>query len=403
MQKQVDGRIAVLAWGMCVLALALIFVSLVLTLLGTSRIVGLDFPLVGVSGALVGGLVASRKPRNPVGWFFLAGACIGGLQALAGTYAVYGLIVDPGSVPFASFSAWLTKTLQIIGPIFGFVLVPLYFPTGRPPTPRWRVITWITLGVLPLATALMAFSPGETVYNTGIPNPLAVEALQPVNEALRPFVFASYIGLMLAAAASLVVRLVRSRGGERKQIEWFVFAAALVPLWFLVNSPVEQASPVLFRVLDALIIAGVPVAAGIAILRYRLYDIDRIINRTIVYAALTAVLVAVYFGAIVLSQQVLIFLTGQRSTLAVVVSTLVIAALFNPMRRRTQSFVDRRFYRSKYDARKTLETFSTKLREETDLGALNDELIWVVRETVKPAHISLWLRPEDAPEEAPQG
>jgi len=264
------------------------------------------------------------------------------------------------------------------------------------------VITWITLGVLPLATALMAFSPGETVYSTGIPNPLAVEALQPVNEALRPFVFASYIGLMLAAAASLVVRLVRSRGGERKQIEWFVFAAALVPLWFLVNSPVEQASPVLFRVLDALIIAGVPVAAGIAILRYRLYDIDRIINRTIVYAALTAVLVAVYFGAIVLSQQVLIFLTGQRSTIAVVVSTLVIAALFNPMRRRTQSFVDRRFYRSKYDARKTLETFSTKLREETDLGALNDELIWVVRETVKPAHISLWLRPEDAPEEAPQ-
>ena len=401
-QKRAGGRVAVLAWDICVLALALILVTLALALLGASRVIGLNFPLVGVSGALVGGLVASRKPHNPVGWFFLAGACIGGLQALAGTYAVYGLIVDPGSVPFASLSAWFAKTFQIVGPIFGFVLVPLYFPNGRPPTPRWRVITWITLGMLPLATSLTAFSPGEAVYSTGIRNPLAVEALGPVNEALRPFVFALYIGLMVAAAASLVVRLVRSRGEERQQIEWFVFAAALVPLWFLVNAPVEQASPVLFGVLDALIIAGVPVAAGIAILRYRLYDIDRIINRTIVYAALTAVLVALYFGAIVLSQQVLIFLTGQRSTLAVVASTLVIAALFNPLRRRTQSFVDRRFYRSKYDARKTLESFSARLRDETDLGALNDELLWVVRETVQPAHVSLWLRPETAPEEAGQ-
>jgi hypothetical protein len=156
-------------------------------------------------------------------------------------------------------------------------------------------------------------------------------------------------------------------------------------------------------VLDALIISGVPVAVGIAILRYRLYDIDRIINRTLVYAALTAVLVALYFGAIVLSQQVLIFLTGQRSTLAVVASTLVIAALFNPLRRRTQFFVDRRFYRRRYDARKTLGSFSARLREETDLGALNDELLWVVTETVQPAHVSLWLRPEAAPEEAGRG
>jgi hypothetical protein len=311
---------------MCVFALVLISASLVLALLGTARVIGLDFPLVGVSGALVGGLVASRKPRNPVGWFFLAGACTGGLQSLAGTYAVYGLIVDPGSVPLASLSAWLARTFQIVGPIFGFVLLPLYFPNGRPPTPRWGLITWITLGMLPAAILLTAFSPGEAVYGTSIPNPMAVEALRPVNEALRPYVFALYIGLMVAAAVSLVVRLVRSRGVERKQIEWFVFAASLVPLWFVFNAPVEQASPVLFRVLDALIISGVPVAAGIAILCYRLYDIDRIINRTIVYAALTAVLVALYFGAIVLSQQVFVLLAGQRSTLAVVASTLVIAA-----------------------------------------------------------------------------
>jgi hypothetical protein len=396
-EKQAAGssrRTALLAWTLCVLALVMIFASLALTLLGASRVIGLNFPLVGVSGALVGGLVASRKPHNPVGWFFLAGACIGGLQSLAGTYAVYGLIVDPVSVPFTSLSAWLARSFQIVGPIFGFVLVPLYFPNGRPPTPRWRVITWATLVMLPLATALTAFSPGETVYGTGIPNPLAVEALRPVNEALRPIIFVFYIGLMVAAAASLVVRLVRSRGMERKQIEWFVFAAALVPSWFLINRPVEQASPVLFGVLDALIIAGVPVAAGIAILRYRLYDIDRVINRTLVYGSLTVMLALVYLGSVVGLQAALRVLSGQESTLAVVASTLVIAALFNPLRRRVQGFVDRRFYRRKYDAAKTLEVFNARLREETDLDALSGDLLGVASRTVQPEHVSLWLRAE---------
>jgi len=210
-------------------------------------------------------------------------------------------------------------------------------------------------------------------------------------------VFLLYIGLMFAAAASLMVRLVRSDGEERQQIKWFIFAAAFVPVRFVLNTPVEQASPVLFSVLDALVVSGVPVAAGIAILRHRLYDIDRIINRTIVYAPLTVALLALYFVAIVVSQQVLVLLIGQQSTLAVVASTLVIAALFNPLRRRTQSFVDRHFYRRKDDARNSLESFSTTLRDETDLEALNDELLWVVRETVQPAHVYLWLRPDANP------
>jgi hypothetical protein len=161
---------------------------------------------------------------------------------------------------------------------------------------------------------------------------------------------------------------------------------------------VERTAPVLFTVLDSLIISGVPVAAGIAILKYRLYDIDRIINRTIVYASVTATLLALYFIAIVASQRVFVAVTGRISTLAVVASTLVIAALFNALRVRIQAFVDRRFYRRRYDAGKTLEAFAGRLQEEADLGTLNDELVWVVRETMQPEHVSLWLRRGTAPE-----
>lgn len=397
------GRAALLAWGTCALTLVLISASLAFAFLGTADVVGLNLPLVGVSGALVGGLVASRRPENPVGWFFLAGSLIGALQALAGAYAIYGLLVDPGSLPLAGMAAWFSKATQLVGPVFGFVLLPLYFPNGRPPSPFWRLVAWSALCLLPVATLISAFSPGEAVYSTGIENPLAIEAMRPLSDTLKPFIFVVYIGLMFAAAASLVVRLLRSKGEERQQIKWFVFAVSFVPVWFLVNAPVERAVPTLFQIVDALIIAGVPVAAGIAVLRYRLYDIDRIINRTIVYASLTTALVALYLVAIFVSQWVLIILTGQESTLAVVASTLVIAALFSPLRDRTQSFVDRRFYRRRYDAGKTLEAFAGKLRDETDLGTLNDELVWVVRETMQPEHVSLWLRPDPDPMDERQG
>jgi hypothetical protein len=207
----------------------------------------------------------------------------------------------------------------------------------------------------------------------------------------------------IARAVSLVVRFRRSRGDERQQIKWFVFAGgifcaafAVAPvLWTLPLSPgTEWIWPALFL----LSFGTIPVATGIAILRYRLYEIDIIINRTLVYGALTATLVAVYFGGVATTQAVFRALTGQEQQpqLAVVVSTLVIAALFNPLRRRIQGFIDRRFYRSKYDARKTLEAFSAKLREEPDLEALNADLVRVVRETMQPAHVSLWLRPEVA-------
>jgi hypothetical protein len=207
-----------------------------------------------------------------------------------------------------------------------------------------------------------------------------------------PMLFVAGVG----AVISVFVRFRRARGHERQQIKWFVSAAALTLVWISVfgQSAVGGLPGAIVALSGLLVVPSIPIATGTAILRYRLYDIDRIINRTLVYGSLTVTLVALYFGGIVVLQRIFVLLTGQRSTLAVVASTLLIAALITPLRRRIQSFIDRRFYRRKYDARKTLEAFSAKLRDETDLEALNNDLVGVVRETMQPAHVSLWLRPD---------
>jgi hypothetical protein len=201
---------------------------------------------------------------------------------------------------------------------------------------------------------------------------------------------------LLLSALSIVIRYRRASGAERQQLKWFALAAVLIGAvtaghLLLLDLLLPEA---FLNLLDATTITCLYVAVGIAILRYRLYDIDVIINRTLVYGALTITLVALYFGGIVVLQRVLVVLTGQKSTLAVVASTLLIAALFTPLRRRIQDFIDRRFYRRKYDAAKTLEGFSAKLRDETDIDTLNSELLSTVRETVQPEHVSLWLRPD---------
>ncbi len=387
-----------LAWFLCALTLAMVCGVVPLVLLNAVDLGTLSFSIVGVTSALVGGLVASRRPENPIGWLFLGGAFFSTVRTLMAEYAVYAIITHPGALPFARTVAGISNALELLGPVLLFILVPLYFPTGRPASRRWGLVAWLAVGMLPALTVVRAVSPGEAVDDSGIPNPWSVEALRPVVEALGPAGFAYYFGLIFAAAASLLVRLWRSRGEERQQIKWFAFAASFIPVWFLTNAPVERAVPALFSVMDALVIAGVPVATGIAILRYRLYDIDRIINRALVYAALTATLVLVYFGSVVGLQYGFRGLAGEDSTLAVVASTLLIAALFNPLRRRLQALIDRRFYRRKYDAAKTLETFSSKLRDETDLETLRGDLVGVVSETVQPAHAALWLRPPAARE-----
>ena len=222
-----------------------------------------------------------------------------------------------------------------------------------------------------------------------------------MSSAFNVVMSAGWLLLGSVAVASLMVRFRRSRAEERKQLEWFLYAVILV---LLVNTASQIFSAELLpsavrEFLFVFTLEGLWVAIGIAILRYRLYGIDILINRTLVYGTLTASLAALYFGVVVL-QMVLDLLSGQQSTLAVVASTLLIAALFNPLRRLIQSFIDRRFYRRKYDARQTLEAFSSKMRNETDLDALSGDLVGVVRETVQPAHVSLWVRSYGAPKGA---
>ncbi len=381
-------RAAWLAWLICGLTVVSIACAVALAFLNRSDVRAVIFPLCLTLSAVVGGLVASRRPANPVGWFFLgSGGCFA-ITLVAYQYATYGL-------PGAQAMAWLQSWLWVPGAMLLLCFLPLYFPDGRLVSRRWRWVARLALFLCVTGAALFALSPRE--QEGGIVNPLGIEALRPVSDLLEPAYLALYFFLWFASAASLVVRFRRSGSLERQQIKWLAFAASVVPVWFLISAPIEAASRTLFDVLEALIfVALIPVAAGVAILRYRLYDIDVIINRTLVYGALTAILVVVYFGGVATTQAIFRTLTGQQEQpqLAIVVSTLIIAALFNPLRRRIQAFIDRRFYRRKYDTRKTLEAFSAKLRDETDLEALNAELVGVVRETMQPSHISLWQRPD---------
>lgn len=381
-----------LAWSSCALVLALIVCGFILSFL--SRGVAGEpssFPFVGVASAVVGGLVASRRPGNPVGWLFLGSAAAGSIREAAGVYAVYGIAVEPGTLPLAWTMAWVSNLLETVGPMMIFVFLPLYFPDGRLISPRWRLVVGFALGVTVAGTLLIAISPGEAVYGSGIENPLGMESLQSALAVTNSVFFALYMGLIFVAAASLVIRYRRSSAAERLQLKWFAFVAVLIPVWFLTNWPVESFSPALFAVLDSLVVAGLPVAVGIAVLRYRLYDIDRIINRALVYGVLTAALVLTYLGSVVLLQGVFRAITDSESQLAIVASTLAIAALFVPLRRLIQNVIDRRFYRTKYDAAKTLEAFSARLRDEVELRSIAGGLTKAVETTLQPEHVSLWL------------
>ena len=375
---------------------ALSLFALVLALLVAALALGIGvepaFDLVGwhllaAVLATIGLLVASRHPANPVGWLFLAMAVLEGVSELGQAYAERAARSD---LPAGEIAEWLTSWIWVLQPtLMGLVL--LLFPAGRLPSRRWRLVPVLALSGCTLAMASFALSPWDPQDSAAYPeNPFAVDS--PVVDVLA-LGFALLVITLLAAATSLVVRFRRARGAERQQLKWIASAASIGPLIAVIGSlfwPAWQA-----QAATLLGFALIPIAAGIAILRHRLYDIDVVINRALVYGALTATLAGVYLGSVLLLQLLLAPLTAS-SKLAIVVSTLAVAALFQPARRRFQAIVDRRFYRSKYDAARTLERFGAQLRDEVDLDALGDELRAVVAETMQPAHVSLWLRDPQA-------
>jgi hypothetical protein len=393
-----------LAWSLCALTIALVTFVVVFAFFYRDDLRGLAILLAVVSNALVGAVLASHRPRNPVGWFFVFGAASYAVSEATFRYAVYGLVIDPGSLPLARAMAWPATWLWAPGVLLVLVFLPLYFPDGRLLSPRWRPVVWLAIFVSGAAVVIWAFYPGKVGYFAwDITNPLGLAALRPAIAGLEVVMAVLFLGILLSSVVSLVVRFRRSQGQERQQMKWLTYAAATVVGMVLLTTLLEAANLVFLSEMAGLaadlLIAGIPVGVGIAVLRYRLYDIDVVINRTLVYGSLTALLALVYLGGVTATQTIFRTLTGEQEQpqLAIVVSTLIIAALFNPLRRRIQAFIDRRFYRSKYDARKTLEAFSAQLREETDLNALSEDLVGVVRETMQPAHVSLWLRPEASP------
>jgi hypothetical protein len=385
------------AWVSTLVAMALAFLLASLNVPTSSGLVTACLSVVILAFSTVGALVASRRPENPIGWLFCCGALIWGLGELALEYGVYSLISAPGALPAGVWAAWFGAWARGIGGFFMVLFLLLLFPTGGLPTPRWRVVVWAAVGYVALFTLVNWLSPVSQDFRlSSVRNPLGID-LEIMN-LLGGVLYLSLPLLLLACGAAVIVRFRRARGDERQQIKWFAYAVVVMVFLFTLGhslglTQVVGVAPLVF----AIPLTGLPVAAGVAILKYRLYDIDVLINRTLVYGSLTTTLVALYFGGIVVLQRAFVFVTGQKSTLAVVASTLLIAALFTPLRRRIQSFIDRRFYRRKYDAAKTLEAFSAKLRDETDLEALNNDLVGVVRETMQPAHVSLWLRSETAP------
>jgi hypothetical protein len=404
------SRAALLAWSSWALSVALVPVGFGFGVLALSALLppGREplLPLISVVDVLllaygtVGALIASRRPGNAVGWIFCGVGLALAVATAASGYADYALYGGGDALPVPELAAWLSVWLNIVVLSVAPCLLFLLFPDGRLPSARWRPAVWLVVATGGGIFFTLAFSPGELDEYTypGLANPLGIggavgdvlSAVEGTGNGILPIA-------ILVSISSMVVRFRRSAGRERLQLKWVAYAAALTAASFLVSfvlpEPVPQAIQDTVFFLGVVAFAAIPIAAGIAILRHRLYDIDLLINRTLVYGSLTLSLVVIYAGGIVLIQGLFRALTGQETQLAVVASTLAIAALFNPLRRHVQAFIDRRFYRRRYDARKTIESFSARLRDETDLDRLGDELVSVVRATVQPAHASLWLRP----------
>jgi hypothetical protein len=345
----------------------------------------------------VGAVIIARQPTNRIAWLCCTIGLLLGPAALGQDYAWYALIHQPGSLPGGWAMAWLGQwPWHIALGLISFLL--LLFPNGRLVSPRWRPVAWAGAAGVAVAGVWAAFAPRplEGVGLATLTNPLGIQQADAAFKLLQVLTFPILGLLAVVSVASLVIRFRQSRGVERQQLKWFTYAAALVTVLWLalfVAGLDRFLPPVLLFVFGEIWLGGIPVAIGIAVLRYRLYDIDRLIHRTLVYGVLTAVLGLGYAGAVLLLGHLFGGVASDPPSWVVAGATLAVAAVFQPARRRLQQVVDRRFNRRRYDAAKTIEGFSVRLRDQVDLDTLTDELLAVVDQTVEPTTATLWLRP----------
>jgi hypothetical protein len=385
-----------LAWGLAAFALLLLSVAEGLALATGS---GADWSgvfiwAIALVFSAVGALIASRHPDNAIGWLFLWAGVAAGIGSLASSYADYWVDDRDGPALLGKTAAWYGDLSWIPWILVPSTFLLLLFPDGRLLSRRWRPVAWCAATAIAGGFVTQGLHAGHLSDYPQLMNPYGVES--PVLDPLSGLAVVLMVVGIVGSSASLILRFRRARGEQRQQIKWLAFAGAVAGVCVIVFTAVYDV--VGEDVANAAImvsVLGLPLAAGMAILRYRLYDIDVVINRTLVYGALTATLAAAYLGSVLLLQLLLNGVTGD-SGLAVAGSTLAVAALFRPARGRIQEVVDRRFYRRKYDAAQTLERFGAQLRDEVDLGALRAELRSVVADTMQPAHVSVWLRPPRA-------
>ena len=354
------------------------------------------FTVFVLAFAGVGALIVSRHVGNAVGWLMVASALSFAVAAFAGAWAHYAGVTNPGALPAATTVGWLTSWAWGLGAGLAPTFLVLLFPDGRLPSRRWAPVAWFAGGSLALLLASVAFAPGplDASYPEAGLNPFGIPGAADTFDTLENVGIVALLGSILACLASLAARWRQAGPVQRAQLRWLIYAAAVVGVGMIASSAIEivyGSDEAASNVSNAIItgsLSVIPVAIGFAILRHRLYDIDVVINRTLVYGALSACLAGSYLGGVLVLGRLFAPLT-RGSDLAIAGSTLAVAALFRPLRTRIQEAVDRRFYRYRYDAARTLEGFSARLRDDVDLDSLADELQGVVRETMQPRHVSL--------------
>ncbi len=379
------------AWLLSALSAGLVACAGVLAIVNGTGVETLMFLVSVLACAVVGGLIASRLPTNPVGWFFLVSAFSFAMVVLTHEYATYGLLTEPGSLPLARAMVWPQSWLWVPGAVLILSFVPLYFPDGRLVSGRWRPVVWFAVAFSVVGAIYSAFIPGE-IQDSGFVNPLGIEAQQPFFEMLGAGILPLWLGLLFVSAASLVVRFRRSAGEERQQIKWLAFAASAVPAWFLVSPAVEALAPTLFEVLDPLAFIGIPIAVGIAILKYRLYDIDLVINRTLVYGALTACVVGIY---VLLVGYMGALLHAEGNLMVSLVATGVVAVVFAPLRDRLQHGVNRLMYGERDDPYTALSRLGQRLKATTAPEAVLPAIVETVAQALRLPYAAIAVKQDD--------